>query len=157
MTTDSGGWTLAVRIKADWQKNHWQSWSYWILVSMDQSLTAKLSDTSINNIKSEWVFRFTCWDKTAYYKINDWIWAFNHNTWAWNLKSSLTYNWTYIWVKHAEWTTYWLTNYMDDNWTANPLWWFHQDYVPIWNWEWTPNYWCYSFPSWWNDWYLFIK
>jgi hypothetical protein len=53
MTTDGGGWTLAVRIKANGTDDHGKPGSVGILQNPTQNNLAKLSDSTINQIKNE--------------------------------------------------------------------------------------------------------
>lgn len=53
MTTDGGGWTLAVRIKANGTDQHGLASAIGTLQNPTQSTLAKLSDNTINQIKNE--------------------------------------------------------------------------------------------------------
>ncbi|MCX6353623.1 MAG: fibrinogen-like YCDxxxxGGGW domain-containing protein [Candidatus Aureabacteria bacterium] len=65
MTTDSGGWTLVVRINGS-NRNHHSSSVVGELTSPTQTTTAKLADTTINTLAGE-MLRFDCGGKVDYF------------------------------------------------------------------------------------------
>jgi hypothetical protein len=159
MTTDGGGWSLIVRIKADGTWNHGSGSSMGLLMNPSQNNLAKLSDVTINQIKSEWVFRLTCRDKTGYYKLVDGIWNSRHETTYGSnqILWSSSYVWSYIATGHDSWSSYGLSNYIY-SWGINPFGW-HQNYFPqSYPSEWAPNFWCYETTvGWWWDGVVWVK
>ncbi len=70
MTTDGGGWTLAVRMR-NTDPDHGTRCAVRTLTSPNQSDSAKLSDVVINNLRGDYgtsVIRLVCDDKRVFFK-----------------------------------------------------------------------------------------